>query len=266
MTYSTTPELPRLIHLHEVESTNRYLQQGAEAEVLPNESVVLADFQTSGRGQPGNSWESEAGQNLTFSLFYRLPQPISLRQPFPIAELAALSVKRTLDLYTSDITVKWPNDIYWKDLKICGILIENHFAGNQIAYSIIGIGLNLNQQIFHSNAPNPVSLTQITGLSYDRIEVLEQQRILFHRLKRQFETEGPESIHREYLSVLYRREGFYPYRDAGGDFEARIHNIEPSGHMVLERRDGALSRYAFKEVCHLIEPFYLCAQNKNRNE
>jgi BirA family biotin operon repressor/biotin-[acetyl-CoA-carboxylase] ligase len=257
---SGTDKTPGLIHLQETESTNRYLRQLSDAETLPGESVVVADFQTAGQGQPGNSWESEAGKNLTCSLLV-YPPSRSAGQPFVIAEMAALSVKRTLDMYATDITVKWPNDLYRHNRKIGGILIENEWSGSRMVRSIIGIGINLNQQTFRSDAPNPVSLTQITGLTHDPMEILDRLRQAFHRLNRQLETEGPEVIHREYAAALYRREGFHPYRDAGGCFEACIHRIEPSGHLILKRRDGTLARYAFKEVCHLTEPSYICTQN-----
>ncbi|MDR0845145.1 MAG: biotin--[acetyl-CoA-carboxylase] ligase [Tannerella sp.] len=239
--------MPQLIHLHETASTNRYLQKWADTGEPESESVVITDFQTAGRGQPGNQWESESGKNLTFStLLY--PVHFTAQQPFLITELAALSVKYTLDHYVPDITIKWPNDIYWKDKKICGILIENEITGNFITRSIIGIGMNLNQQTFHSGAPNPVSLTQITGRSCDRMEALDRWRSIFHPLYQQLESGETEQFHQNYMSALYRREGFHAYQDAEGRFEARIHHIELSGHLTLERRNGALSRYAFKEV------------------
>ncbi|MDR3260591.1 MAG: biotin--[acetyl-CoA-carboxylase] ligase [Tannerella sp.] len=239
-----------VIYVEETASTNRYMQALADAGDLPDESVVVAGAQTAGRGQAGNAWESEAGKNLTCSFLFR-PDGLPAGQSFVIAELAALSVKRILDGIVPGITVKWPNDVYWLDRKICGILIENGILGGRIVRSIIGIGLNLNQTVFLSDAPNPVSLAQITGIASDPPEILEQLRTVFHSLTRQLKSEGPENIHRDYVRALYRREGFYPYRDADGCFDARIHRIEPSGHLILERKDGALSRYAFKEVSRL---------------
>jgi BirA family biotin operon repressor/biotin-[acetyl-CoA-carboxylase] ligase len=240
-------ELPRVMYLDETASTNREMQALADAGALADESVLMAGFQTAGRGQTGNVWESEAGKNLTCSiLFY--PARLPAGQSFAIAEIAALSVKRALDRLIPGVTVKWPNDVYWSDLKICGILIENVLMENRITRSVIGIGLNLNQTVFRSDAPNPVSLAQITGCLYDPAEILAQLRAVSHRFFRQLATEGPENIHREYTGALYRREGFYAYEDAGGRFEARIRDIEPSGHLILERKDGGQSRYAFKEV------------------
>ncbi|MDR0768812.1 MAG: biotin--[acetyl-CoA-carboxylase] ligase [Dysgonamonadaceae bacterium] len=245
-------KLPGMIRLPETESTSRYLEQlaGAGGDVA-DETLVVADFQTAGRGQPGNSWESEAGKNLTFSLLL-YPKNLRAGRSFLIAELASLSVRHLLDGYIRGVTVKWPNDIYWRDRKICGILIENVLSGKRIVRSIIGIGLNVNQDTFLSDASAPVSLKQITGRSHDRIRLLEEFRAGFHRLRQRLESGAHvDELHREYMSALYRREGYFAYRDRNGCFEARIHHIEPSGHLILARKDGTLSRYTFKEVACL---------------
>lgn len=240
----------QLIFLPETDSTNRYLQLLAQERTVADETVVWADFQTSGRGQIGNSWESEAGKNLTFSIFF-FPKELPANQPFVVAEMAALCVKRILDRLTPGITVKWPNDVYWNRQKICGILIENQLSAGLISHSIAGIGLNLNQDVFHSNAPNPVSLKQITGYSYDRADLLSQLRASFHDIRVQFEAEGAGVIHQEYTQALYRRDGFYSFCDKHGYFEACIHHVELSGHLVLQRKNGILSTYAFKEVTYV---------------
>jgi BirA family biotin operon repressor/biotin-[acetyl-CoA-carboxylase] ligase len=243
-------ELPPVIDLEETDSTNREIRARAEAGELMNESAVMAAFQTAGRGQSGTSWESEAGRNLMCSLLY-YPGHLPAAQSFVIAEMTALSVKRILDRHVLAVTVKWPNDIYWKSRKVAGILIENDLDGNRVIRSIIGIGLNLNQTTFRSDAPNPMSLSQITGLGYDPKDMLQQLRVEFHQFVGRLESDGQERIHREYVEAQYRNDGFYPYEDAGGRFEARLREIEPSGHLLLERRDGAVSRYAFREVRYI---------------
>ncbi|MDR1330964.1 MAG: biotin--[acetyl-CoA-carboxylase] ligase [Tannerella sp.] len=243
--------LPEVIHLTETESTSRYLEQRADEGGVADGTLVVADFQTAGRGQAGNCWESEAGRNLTFSLlFYPVDLPAGMS--FRLVELAALSVKYLLDAYVRDVTVKWPNDIYWHDRKICGILIENVLSGSLIARSVVGIGINVNQETFRSDAPAPVSLRQITGREHDRAALLEQFRAVFHRLRLRFDAgTHADDMHREYMSALYRREGYFAFRDGQGCFEARIHGVEPSGHLVLERKDGTRSRYRFKEVAYM---------------
>ena len=165
-----------------------------------------------------------------------------------IWHLAALSVKYTLDKYVPDILIKWPNDIYYQNKKISGILIENEIAEAHITRSIIGIGINLNQTDFTSDAPNPVSLSMITGCPYDIETILNQLHVNFISIVSEFETGGFDRLHPKYCASLYRRDGFHTYKDAKASFEARIHAVELSGHIILERRDGMLSRYGFKEI------------------
>ena len=150
-----------LIHINETNSTNNYLQSLCSEQKVEELTVVVADFQTSGRGQRGNSWESDPGKNLLFSTVI-FPEFLEARRQFLISQIISLAIKEELDTYTTDISIKWPNDIYWKEKKICGMLIENDLMGRNISQSIIGIGININQEIFHSSAPNPVSLLQIT--------------------------------------------------------------------------------------------------------
>jgi BirA family biotin operon repressor/biotin-[acetyl-CoA-carboxylase] ligase len=235
-----------VIFLETASSTGDVVRQLAGEGKLAGEGAVMAGFQTAGRGQAGAFWESEAGKNLTCSILYypRLPA----RRAFVIAEMAALSVKGILDRHVRHIAVKWPNDVYWKDRKICGILIENDFRDGRVIRSIVGFGLNLNQTLFFSNAPNPVSLSQITGMQYRPEEMLEQLRSEFHRYVQQLETEGTKRIHATYERVLYRRDGFHLWKDETGRFEARLREIEPTGRLILERRDGTISLYAFKEI------------------
>ena len=241
---------PQIIHLPETESTNQSLRYLSNSGFLPDKSILWTDFQTKGRGQADNSWESESGKNLLCSIVF-YPDRIPANRAFVITELAALSVNFTLDIYVPDISVKWPNDIYWKNQKISGILIENDLLEGMITRSIIGIGINLNQSEFKSGAPNPVSLGLITGHTYDRRKILDQLRAEFESLVQALKDEGIDSLHQRYCAALYRREGFYAYQDTDGFFEARIHAVEPSGRLILERKDGTLSGYAFKEVAYL---------------
>lgn len=242
-------EEPRIIRLSETTSTNNYLREQLRSEHLPEGSLVIADFQSAGKGQVGNTWESEAGQNLMYSLLL-YPDFLPANRQFLISQIASLSVKETLDAYVDDVKVKWPNDIYWKDRKICGMLIENDLSGQLLYCSVIGIGLNINQQVFRSDAPNPVSLTQITGKEFDREEVLGRFLHIFFRYYCLLMEEKEEEIRTAYRAALYRSDGFYPYTDEGGIFDARIHSIEPTGHLVLQLHDGELRRYAFKEVAY----------------
>jgi len=234
-------------HLKETESTNLFMRKLSEGENLASGSVVLADLQTAGRGLYGNSWESEGGKNLTFSVMLH-PVDVSANQLFVISEMVALSIKQTLEKYFSDITVKWPNDIYYGEKKIAGILIENVLFDGKIVQSIVGIGINVNQTAFLSDAPNPVSMALITGEYYDRMDLLGDFREIFAKQCERLNSLHFASIHNEYLNAIYRKDGFHKYQDAHGVFEACIDDIEPSGHLILKRTDGVISRYNFKEV------------------
>ena len=245
-------ETPQILWLKETDSTNNHLRRLLDKEQLPEGSLVVTDFQAAGKGQVGNSWESEAGMNLMFSILL-YPDFIPANRQFLISQIASLSVKETLDAYTDFIQVKWPNDIYWKDRKICGMLIENDLSGQLLYCSIIGIGLNLNQSLFRSNAPNPISLTQITGKKYDREEVLNRFLRIFFQYYCLLLQEKEEEVRTAYMQALYHGEGYHRYRDGQGQFEARIQAIEPTGHLILQLRDGEQRRYAFKEVTTLVD-------------
>lgn len=235
-----------LIALEHTVSTNAYLS--ALLSQHPAEfTVVSAEYQSAGKGQRGNSWESGKGANLLFSqLFY--PDFLAVSHQFLLSKTVALAIKEELDEYASGFSIKWPNDIYWNDLKICGFLTENELLGSTILSSIVGIGLNVNQEVFRSDAPNPVSLRQITGRNYVLTNVLHSlaQRIIryYHLLR-----EGSsEEIERRYHLSLYRNEGFYLYRDVHGEFSAQIMEVRPEGTLVLQDQSGSSRSYLFKEV------------------
>ena len=150
-----------ILKLTETTSTNDVLL--AHPVPPPKEMVVaVAEYQTAGRGQAGNSWESERGKNLLFSILTS-PQNIAVADQYVLSMAGALALKAALDQYTDHITLKWPNDIYWRDRKISGTLIETTVKGKRIDRCVYGIGLNVNQRVFRSNAPNPVSLYNIIG-------------------------------------------------------------------------------------------------------
>ena len=163
-----------------------------------------------------------------------------------------LALHDVLSSYTEGISIKWPNDIYWKDKKICGTLIENDLTGIHISRSISGTGVNLNQERFLSDAPNPVSLCQITGNQYNPREILEQimEKVTeYYQLLKENRTEVQEIRYKE---ALYRKEGLHLFRDKDGDFRARIADIEPNGRLILEDEDGQTRGYLFKEVEYIL--------------
>ncbi|WP_455587314.1 biotin--[acetyl-CoA-carboxylase] ligase [Bacteroides sp.] len=243
-----------LIRVEETDSTNRYLSDLCHKRCVGELTTVSAHYQTSGKGQRGNSWESEAGKNLMFSLVL-YPSFLEARRQFILSQLISLSIKEELDTYTPDISIKWPNDIYWKDKKICGILIENDLTGTRIGRSIAGIGININQEKFLSPAPNPVSLKQITGQSYDCSLLLE--RIMtrvreYYTLLQTNEADAVTNISDRYARSLFRKEGFHPYVDDNGEFLARLVCVEPDGRLILEDQTGTKRAYLFKEVQYVL--------------
>ena len=161
-------------NLKNIDSTSTELRRRMSAEELPHGYCISADFQTAGHGQATNHWESEDGKNLLFSLLLR-PSVIPASEQFVITEIVTLAIINALQDYIRQrITIKWPNDIYVGDKKLCGILIENALCGPTIDTCIVGIGININQELFTSNAPNPISLKQLTGRDNDREEIFEE--------------------------------------------------------------------------------------------
>ena len=243
-----------LICIEKTDSTNNYLADLCDKGVVQEFTTVCANFQTAGKGQRGNSWESEAGKNLLFS-FVTYPAFVKARDQFVLSEIIALSVKEALDCHISDVSVKWPNDIYWKDKKICGMLIENVLGDGGVARCIAGIGLNINQRAFFSDAPNPVSLAQITGKEEDLQAVLKDIMLFvaqyYEGLKLHTEV-MTNYLTERYNQSLYRREGIYPFRDAQGAFEASILRVDPDGRLFLLDTEGKERSYLFKEVQFII--------------
>lgn len=230
------------IHLKEVDSTNIYINKVEESNV-----VVTADFQTKGRGQGTNRWESEDGQNLTFSIKVS-PDRLPVSKYFMLSMAGALALYEVLDKEVGNITMKWPNDIYWKDKKISGTLIETTISGKCIQNCILGIGINVNQKAFVSDAPNPVSLWQITCRETDRERLLYSIITSFAKYFDMLNNGDVDEIVRQYHSHLYRKEGFHKYEDQHGEFEAEICHVKDDGHLVLKDTEGNVREYEFKEI------------------
>lgn len=242
---------PKPIYIPQTISTNVSLAEICSKGVTENLTSVYSSFQTDGRGQRGNKWESEDGKNLLFS-FVIFPKELPARKHFILLQITALALFDTLSEYTEGISIKWPNDIYWKDKKICGTLIENDLSGMNIERSISGTGVNLNQKIFRSDAPNPVSLSLITGQEYDIETVLHKIMTYASGYYRMYENGENETIRKKYFDAIYRKDGFHTYKDGNGTFEAVIENIEEDGRLVLKDRDGNVKKYLFKEVAYII--------------
>ncbi len=243
-------------------STNTWLLAHCKEETYPNLFTVYTYRQTAGRGQAGNAWESEPGKNLSFSTLFHLR---SAEQASRLNLLVPLAIVEAMDSTDVTLSIKWPNDIYFGDKKLGGILIENVFIGSRAAFAVAGIGLNINQELFVSDAPNPVSFRQITGTTYDLDALLD--RIVEHMGARLSLLDDYTSLKQAYMARLYRRAGFFPYverdvstapttiadaaaisADTHQPFLAEIADIDPYGRLVLRRTDGTVSTYHFKQI------------------
>ena len=243
-----------IIRVQTVDSTNRLLKElsagAAGFAGLEEGTTLVAHTQTAGRGQKGRYWESEPGKNITCSLLL-YPHFLSLKQPFLLAKIVALGVKESLDLLAPHLlpfAIKWPNDIYYENRKIAGILIENDLMKQQITRSIIGIGLNVNQEVFTGDAPNPVSLKQLLGKSMDLDVVLETMHGRIMQWYQQLKDGQSETISAAYHNALYRRTGFHDYEDKTGIFSAQIQSVSDDGFLHLTTDDGEERCYAFQAV------------------
>lgn len=235
----------KIVHVKETDSTNNWLRNSLQpADQCLQPLVVWTDYQTAGKGQGTNSWESERDKNLLFSILYH-PEGIPANRQFTISMAVSLAIVDALGEQIGDVNIKWPNDIYWRNGKIGGILIEHRLMGQTIKDTIIGVGINVNQRIFHSDAPNPVSLWQIHGHETDR-------EILLHEILDRFSRYVNQDVKERYVSMLYRRKGFHPYCDKDGTFMAEFKDVEDDGHLLLCDENGGEHRYAFKEVQYII--------------
>lgn len=241
-----------IIVLNEVESTNNYANQLVLSNAADEGTVVLARYQEIGRGQLGNRWESQTGKNLLASIVLT-PQFLSAGKQFLISKLTSLALVDILEKRTGKVAIKWPNDVYIENKKVAGILIENSIKGQNLFSSIVGIGLNLNQEKFISDAPNPVSLKQITGVNFDVNEVLDEIFDAVFNWYEKLKSGNYDEINSAYLNHLFAYNKWRMYRKQGVLFEARIIGIGEFGHFRLEERKGNVSEYAFKEVEFVFE-------------
>lgn len=230
-------------------STNDFLKEYIRNQTCEDGFTICTDFQTKGKGQQGNTWESEKGKNLLFS-FIMHPNGIPIDQQFIISQLISISILEVLKKHIQGVSIKWPNDIYWKNKKIGGILIENSLQGNSIKHSIIGVGLNINQLEFPPNLPNPVSLKQIIGKTIRRRKLLHEIiSEFFYKLSKIEQIE----IRKTYTENLFRTNGFHLFKtESDQEFTARIVRVELDGKLILETPNKEKLPFYFKEVQFII--------------
>lgn len=235
-----------IITLDATTSTNEYLLSQNTQDNL----CVVTDYQSAGKGMGENVWESERGKNLLFSLLVH-PLWLGIQKQYLMSMVQAVSLWEALSDYVENptlLTIKWPNDIYYKDCKLSGTRIDLNLQGMKIQDMVIGTGVNVNQLQFTGTAPNPVSLSQISGLTYSLSQILSSIIDAFERNYALLRSGAEQYIIRCYHEHLYRRVGMYRYRDIHGEFQAEMVGVASNGILTLRRADGTLSKYEFKEL------------------
>jgi BirA family biotin operon repressor/biotin-[acetyl-CoA-carboxylase] ligase len=228
-------------------STNNVASELLRKKELPEGSVIYTDFQTAGKGQPGKKWESEAGKNLLFSVIL-YPLSVSPMEQFLLSMTISLGLCDFIKKYCEGSKIKWPNDIYIKNDKIAGILIENTIIDDRIDSSVAGIGLNINQMKFPPGIPNPVSLKLLTGREFDTGKCLKELLSDLDNRYKQLLYGDRNDLHGEYLNNLYRFNEYQVLRTEKGNFTGRIIDISLSGLLRVEEENGKLREFAFREI------------------
>lgn len=232
-------------HLEEVSSTNDFLRA---YEPMADVTVLSASYQTNGRGQMGNTWISNSGENALFSILV-CPSGLKASDGFVLSQAMALSIKEVLDGYLEGISIKWPNDIYCGDEKICGTLIENVLMGKFVGRSVIGSGINVNQTEFPEGlAAPPTSLRIYINRIVPPADIIRSVAGRFALYYEEVQAGSYDHIREEYHRHLYLRGEKRCFQDETGTFAGVISHVEPDGHIIIRDEDGLPRRYAFKQV------------------
>lgn len=231
--FPESPLLPSIgqpfIILPQVDSTNNYAMGLVHEGMATHGTAVFTHFQTAGKGQRGKSWNSQPGQNLMITFILR--PPIDAK-PFHLSAMVALACRDLVLNYTkSEVSVKWPNDIYWRDRKTAGILVENKFQGTNWSWCIAGIGMNINQTAFDPAIKNPASLKQVCGKDLNTIEIAHE---LCKILQDKFQSFHPSSLLQEYNESLYKKGQLVTLQAASGTFQTIIRGVNSAGELVTE--------------------------------
>lgn len=213
---------------------------------LPEGTVVITDYQYRGRGQGGNVWYSEPHKNLTFSVIL-YPTSLRAQQNFALNIITTLAIQQALSRYVAKgLAIKWPNDIYHQDKKLCGVLIENIVQKQHIRASVVGIGLNINQM--HFPRPGPTSLALVCGRTCNLQELLAQVLNALERIYLQFQAHGIVSLKAAYLKSMYWMHEPHTFRDQKQTFQGKIVGIDAVGQLAIEQVNGTVRYYNIKEV------------------
>ena len=234
----------------EIGSTNEEMNRLIMTEDLAEGCIIRTDYQHAGKGHAGNSWQSERGMNLLFSVLLK-PDFLSPESAFHLSRITSLSLHEIIDNQCDGVQIKWPNDLLVGDKKMAGILIENMIISHTISHSIIGIGLNINQTVFDPSIPAPTSLKIEKGCHIDMNSLLTAFRSSLETWYNSLITGNERMIMESYNQRLYRLGVTAYFRSAAGKFTAIIRDVHPSGELVLETGKGDILTFGFKEVEYL---------------
>lgn len=237
-----------ILNINECDSTNAYLQRMVMESEAEEGTVISTSFQTKGRGQLTNVWEAEEGKNILCSILLR-PTDLPIKSQFLISQAISVAIVEVLNTFAEGFSIKWPNDIYYKEDKIAGILIENNLTSAGIGTCIIGLGLNVNQESFKSDAPNPISLLNIIGKETSVPSLLESILEHFNEVYSLVYSDV-QTLRERYFNNLLFNGQMRAYEDENGIFQGKIIDVENDGHLIVEDNAGAKRRYAFKEVVY----------------
>ncbi len=237
----------KIIKLDAIDSTNSYLKKLLNKESLDDLTVVVSKHQTQGRGRNGNTWSNKPSLNLAFSIYKRFSD-FEIDKKFMLNVISSISVYETLKKYNLlDLTIKWPNDIMTANKKISGILIENNIRGNRIKYSVIGIGININQSEF-KNLPNATSIFIETG-KLNSIEIIVQE--LQKALEKNFNLFriNENELIKNYNSLLYKKNETSNFSaNDMSKFQGKIIKVDMDGEITIRLSNKQLSKYSESEI------------------
>jgi BirA family transcriptional regulator, biotin operon repressor / biotin---[acetyl-CoA-carboxylase] ligase len=244
---SYQPSIDRpFIELQTVDSTNNYALSRIHAGLAQDGMAIFSHEQTAGKGQRGKKWTSAKGDNIALSIIIK-PAPLLVVQQFQLSACVAVAVHEFLNKYAGRYTkIKWPNDLYWKDRKAGGILIESVVRSSESGvgsrkptdspwqWAVIGIGININQTSFPAELPNPVSLKQITGKNFDTVELAKQICGSFNDHFEKLVKGGFEDIYAQYISHLYKINEKVKLKKDNRVFEIIIKGVSPAGRLIVQ--------------------------------
>ncbi|MEY8019668.1 biotin--[acetyl-CoA-carboxylase] ligase [Muriicola sp. SD30] len=236
----------QVIKVNATDSTNLHLKRLMAETTLSDFTVLVADSQLQGIGQAGTNWTSEPGKNLTVSVLKYFKE-LRADQGFSISMALSLSLIELFEeLEIPELAIKWPNDIMSGNKKICGILIENTLKGFMLKQSVLGIGINVNQEKF-KNLPNAASLKQITGKSYPLDKLLNRLLDLIQESMEEVE-QVSKDLSPNYESLLYMRDQQMNYEINGKQIVGAIKGVSPEGRLMVEAKGGKLLSCGLKEI------------------